>query len=328
ILAITRLHVYIRNLASGSVHPQAVARSPLLSGLPRYPPFGSCATAGIKLQTELRVLSFLLKDRVYPGDLWEIIGERTIEVKQEATLLQHQSTCIGGSKGKRHVMIEHLLMEERKNGARWRCLCMHDMMTFSTTSRRAGPCASPFCPTATRNKCDAWLKIPHSYPLRGELFMEMCSYVDRSTLSKPGLTIAHEDKRASVILNCVGPSLPLLSTWVAVDVQEAFYSAVCAEQACQARLMTQTHVVNNGYPYQRNIGLEWFTLQAKMRRAQAEIELYTVAIANAREFDCYDNISTSSSFNGFIPPPRPDELCYYGEDHDTDNEDSFDFEVE
>jgi hypothetical protein len=56
----------------------------------------------------------LLKDRVYPGNLWEIIGERTIEVKQEATLLQHQSTCIGGSKGKRHVMIEHLLMEERK----------------------------------------------------------------------------------------------------------------------------------------------------------------------------------------------------------------------
>ncbi|KAG2120552.1 uncharacterized protein F5147DRAFT_766467 [Suillus discolor] len=65
-----------------------------------------------------------------------------------------------------------------------------------------------------------------------------------------------------------------------------------------------------------------------MRHAQAEIELYTVAIANAREFDCSDNICTSSSFNGFIPPPQANELCYYGEDHDTDNEDSFDFEVE
>lgn len=36
----------------------------------------------------------------------------------------------------------------------------------------------------------------------------------------------------------------------------------------------------------------------------------------------------SSYSNGFIPPPRQDELCYYGEDHDTDNEDTFDFEVD
>ncbi|KAG2120551.1 uncharacterized protein F5147DRAFT_766466 [Suillus discolor] len=88
--------------------------------------------------------------------------------------------------------------------------------------------------------------------------------MDQSTLSKPGPIIAHEDRWAFVMLNCVGPSLPLLSTWVAVDVQETFYSAFCTEQACQARLMTQTHVVNSDYPYQRNIGLEWFTLQAKI----------------------------------------------------------------
>ncbi|KAG2345995.1 hypothetical protein BDR05DRAFT_946518 [Suillus weaverae] len=69
--------------------------------------------------------------------------------------------------------------------------------------------------------------------------------------------------KASIILNCVGPSLPLLSTWVAVDVQEAFYSAFHVEQACQA----------------------------KMCCAQAEIELYTVAIANAHEFNFSDNIS-------------------------------------
>lgn len=71
----------------------------------------------IQLQAELRVLSFLLKDHVYPGDLWEIVGERTIEAKQEAILLQHQSTCVHGPKGKRHVIVEHLLMEERKKRA-------------------------------------------------------------------------------------------------------------------------------------------------------------------------------------------------------------------
>jgi hypothetical protein len=59
-------------------------------------------------------MSFLLKDRVYPGDLWEIVVERTIEAKQEATLRQHQSIRVGGHKRRRHVMLEHLLMEEKK----------------------------------------------------------------------------------------------------------------------------------------------------------------------------------------------------------------------
>lgn len=180
-------------------------------------------------------------------------------------------------------------------------------MALSTTSRFAGPCASRACSTATRNKCDDWLKKPYDYPFQGELFMERCSFVEGSTLSKPGLTGAHEDKRASVILNvsnviyllfcshyhvkCVGPSLPLLSTWVAVEVQEAFYSAFRAEQACQAGLMIQSSAVNGNHTHQHNIGLEYLILQAKMRRAQAEIELYTVAIANAREFDFSDDIS-------------------------------------
>jgi hypothetical protein len=62
----------------------------------------------------LRILSFLLKDRVYPGDLWEIVAERTIEAKQEAILQQHQSIQVGGFKRRRHVILEHLLMEEKK----------------------------------------------------------------------------------------------------------------------------------------------------------------------------------------------------------------------
>ncbi|KAG1844913.1 hypothetical protein C8R48DRAFT_780138 [Suillus tomentosus] len=53
-----------------------------------------------------------------------------------------------------------------------------------------------------------------------------------------------------------------------------------------------------------------------------------MAIASAREFDFARDINTSPPSNGFIPPPQPDELCYYGEDHDTNNDDRFDFEVE
>lgn len=68
----------------------------------------------IQLEFELRILSFLLKDRVYPGDLWEIVAERTIEAKQEAILQQHQSIRVGGFKRRRHVILEHLLMEEKK----------------------------------------------------------------------------------------------------------------------------------------------------------------------------------------------------------------------
>lgn len=80
-------------------------------------------------------------------------------------------------------------------------------------------------------------------------------------------------------LKSIGPSLPILNTWVAMDVQEAFYSAFHAEQACQAGLLSHSLP---GHTWQRNIGLEFIILQAKTRRAQAEINLYSIAIAKDR----------------------------------------------
>ncbi|KAG2346751.1 hypothetical protein BDR05DRAFT_945741 [Suillus weaverae] len=207
--------------------------------------------------------------------------------------------------------MEHLLMEERKK---------RGQMEVSLYSQAIKYLQQHRMPRWLSQQPQDLLDPVHPEPVQqlreinatiGELLMERCSFVDGFTLSKPGLTVAHEDKRVSVILNCVGPSLPLLSTWVAVDVQEAFYSAFCVEQACQAGFMTQSSAVNTNHTYQHNIGLESLILQAKMHRAQAEIELYTVAIANAREFNFSDNISTSSYSNGFIPPPQQDELCYY-----------------
>lgn len=77
----------------------------------------------------------------------------------------------------------------------------------------------------------------------------------------------------------------MLTTWVAVGIQEAFYDAFRAENTCQAGLTLHALTINGEHVYQRNFGLELLILQAKMRRAQAEIDLYTVAIENAHEFD-------------------------------------------
>lgn len=135
--------------------------------------------------------------------------------------------------------------------------------------------------------------------------MGNCSFVGGIACSVPGFATTHEAKRKSDISNvssfiniltcshshslkCIGPLLPLLNSLVTVDVQEAFYDALCTEQACQAGLMARPLTVNL---YQRNIELEMLILRAKMRRAKAEIELYTVAIQNARELDFSDNTS-------------------------------------
>jgi hypothetical protein len=56
----------------------------------------------------------LLKGRVYPVDLWEIVWERIVEAKQETVLREHQSICVGAFNGKRHAAAEHILMEEKK----------------------------------------------------------------------------------------------------------------------------------------------------------------------------------------------------------------------
>jgi len=291
-----------------------------------------------KLQTELKVLSFLLKGRVYPSGLWEIVGERIIEDKQETILREHQSICAGGSKQKEHVIVEHLLMEERKKRGQMEvslynqalehlqqhqtsvhhctCLFKWDVRSPLATSGYTGAYASLACPTTTQAKCEAWLEGQH-----------------KST-SQPVLVKGHEAKRTPVTPNCVEASSPLFSTGVTIDVQKAFCDALHAEQAFQAGLMIHPLTIDGNHVYQRNIGLELLILQAKVRRARAEIELYTVAVENARQFDFSDNIGTLSPSSGFIPRPQPDELSesesesYYDwyRDDVTEGFDNFKFE--
>ncbi|KAG2739368.1 hypothetical protein P692DRAFT_201873231 [Suillus brevipes Sb2] len=145
------------------------------------------------------------------------------------------------------------------------------------------------CSAATQEKCEAWLKRQYAFPLQdAEPMMGICTFMDGTASSVPGFATTHEVKRKSIILNCIGPLLPLLNSWVTVDVQEVLYDALCTEQACQAGLMARSLTVNI---YQHNIELEMLILRAKMRRAKAEIELYMVALQNAREMDFSDNTS-------------------------------------
>ncbi|KAG2752737.1 hypothetical protein P692DRAFT_201802860 [Suillus brevipes Sb2] len=90
-------------------------------------------------------------------------------------------------------------------------------------------------------------------------------------------------------------------------------------------LIAEVLATEGNRPYERNIPLEFLILHAKMCRAQAEMDLYAMAIEHAREFDFSDNTSVASPLSRFMPPPLPDELCYY--DGDPDNEaDDFDSE--
>ncbi|KAG1845197.1 hypothetical protein F4604DRAFT_1937108 [Suillus subluteus] len=280
-----------------------------------------------KLQTELSVLSFLLKDRVYTSDLWEFIGEHTIEAKQETTLRHHQNLCPYGSNGERYMVLERLLVEERKKQSQmevslysqaiehlqqhwtFQCPLKPNFSSPSTNSDHTFAYVPLACSTATQDKCESWLKRRDAYPIPdADSSTETCSFLNSyTTASKFG--IAHGDKRTSVILNSIGPSLPMLSTWVAIDVQESFYSALRAEQACQAGLSS---------------------LPVKMRRAQAEINLYSIAIANANT--CGSNFSNNacvpSSSSRFVPPPLPDEMCYYDDNIDNESDDFEDFEFQ
>ncbi|KAG2089637.1 uncharacterized protein F5147DRAFT_780591 [Suillus discolor] len=161
-----------------------------------------------------------------------------------------------------------------------------------------------------REKCEAWLKRRDAYPLADvEPSMNICSFLDCFTLNPAfEFTTSHRDGHTSTISNCVGSLLPMLSTWVTDDVQEVFYSALHAEQACQTELLSWPLP---GPTCPRNIGLE------------------LVAIGKARESDSdlRDDTRASPSSKRCIPPPLTDEMCSYDHDIDNDREDSEAFEV-
>jgi hypothetical protein len=94
---------------------------------------------------------------------------------------------------------------------------------------------------------------------------------------------------SNISLQRIDPSAPLLSTWITIDVQEAFFGAFQEELDTQAELMKKSLAVRRSNAYLRNLALDWLMLQAKMRRAQAEIRLYTLAIENSYVYESSDS---------------------------------------
>ncbi|KAG2130716.1 hypothetical protein DEU56DRAFT_465360 [Suillus clintonianus] len=293
-----------------------------------------------KLQTELYVLSFLLKDRVYPDDLWEIVGERSIEVKQDERLRSHQRSCTGGD-DESHAIVERILIEERRKrcqmevslyskaierleqyrtpSARMNPLPMHETKTPSAMLIRAAeplahalvPCAPLACSIATREKYEALTTGNDGLiPTAG------FSIDEPSPLDGPTPSGAPGGEPGTANLNWISPTLPLMSTWVTTSVQEAFYEAFHTELTCQAELMAKSMRNTCDNAYVHILALDLLTLRAKMRRATAEMEIYTLAIENTQESDfSYEN--PSMSFYKTIPQPLSGEVD--GDNNDVDD---------
>lgn len=248
----------------------------------------------------------MLKDRVFAGDLWELIGERTIEAKQEETLQRHQSVC-PREDGGRHAAVERILLEERKKRCQMEVTLYGQAIEFfeqhglSDLSAQAKhtinlikppvrqthaatgcvplPCAPLACSIETRER-DAQMRddeplVPTAAP----------SLLNSPMPSIHSHSASQEGKPMSNGLNCTDPPLRLSSTWVTTDVRKAFDEAFEKELAIQAEPMAISLATRRSNALLRNLGLELLILYAKKCRAHAETALYSVAIENCCGFD-------------------------------------------
>ncbi|KAG1869703.1 hypothetical protein C8R48DRAFT_771091 [Suillus tomentosus] len=286
-----------------------------------------------KLRTELYLRYFLLKGRVYIGDIWQIVGERMLEAQREESLRNTAGGCM------RRVIIEREFME----GKRDRCqlevsLCsqaidhleqrwimpmcpipipvMHNVTSFSATPRRIVEPAVAYSPAAlaysatVRNKCETWLRRQNTDPI-----FESNSPPNSSTLSAvEQFTYTPLEQRTPFSVKFNGPPFCLLSTWITTGVQEAFDEARKVELTTQARLMASYLDIDGYHTHHRNAQSELIFLRAKLCRAQAEAEACALAIENAPASNYSDSggltlisalSSNANTIAEFSSPPRP-----------------------
>ncbi|KAG1730153.1 uncharacterized protein EDB91DRAFT_1252806 [Suillus paluster] len=269
------------------------------------------------LRTELYFLYILLVGRVYPGDLWQIVGLRIVEAQNEESL---QSTS-GGHE--RRGIAERTFME-----AKWAQCQMevplysqaiehieqhwsialqlnHGVGSFSATSI----VAPMICSVALQKRCKGWLKgLELDTPIPAKALSKIINAkIKRPRARKaldlflrPSVTLLLRSTTNEHPLSFIGPSIPLLSIWVTPDVQKAFDEARGAELTSQAGLIPVYLDINSDHIPQRNMLSEVHLLQVNTRRARAEVEVYTLAIKNACALD-------DSESDTFIQ----EEMCYY-----------------
>ncbi|KAG1907210.1 uncharacterized protein F5891DRAFT_1181504 [Suillus fuscotomentosus] len=214
-----------------------------------------------KLRTELYLLYFLLKGRVYIGNIWQIVGEWMLEAQREESL----RNTAGGSMCPIPIPV------------------MHNVTSFSATPRRIVEPAVAYSPAAlaysatVRNKCETWLRRQNTDPI-----FESNSPLNSSTLSAvEQFTYTPLEQQTLFSVKFNGPPFCLLSTWITTGVQETFDEARKVELTTQARLMASYLDIDGYHTHHHNAQSELIFLQAKLCRAQAEAEACALAIENA-----------------------------------------------
>ncbi|KAG0694139.1 hypothetical protein DFH29DRAFT_1006596 [Suillus ampliporus] len=294
----------------------------------------------MQVRTELYLLYFLLKGRVYLGDIWQIVGERLLEAQREESLRStvEDNTACG--------VVERAFMEEKRNRCqlevslcsqaidfvqqRWIIpICdvaapiAHNVSSFSETSRciarphAAYSAAAVAYLAAVKKKCEGWLRRQHAdlAPAKRLSSFNRRSHPNGSTSSAVHqFTITHHlECRTLVIVNSIDPSFCLLSTWVPPGVQDTLNEARKAELSAQAGLMT-TYLDIDGYnSHQRNTDSELLYLCMRMYRAKAEVEVYELAIENAPSYNLPDRASSPSPSRPNLSPLLPEDVCRYKE---------------
>ncbi|KAG1751526.1 uncharacterized protein EDB91DRAFT_1078293 [Suillus paluster] len=148
--------------------------------------------------------------------------------------------------------------------------------------------------------------------------------LDGSTLSVFGQSASQAGRPTSISLNCIGSSFSLSSTWVTSGVQEKNFKAFQAELAMQAGLMVMSLATRCNNAHLHNLGLDLLILQAKLCRAQAEMELYMMAIENSHVCSfCDGSLSTSPDL--IVPRHLPEEVdLIHNDDNDKDEDEDDD----
>ncbi|KAG1862620.1 hypothetical protein F4604DRAFT_1683771 [Suillus subluteus] len=238
-----------------------------------------------KLRTELYLLHFVLKGRVYLGDTWQIVAGRMLEAQREESLRS------AGDHSHRWS-VERDFMEEKRD----RCQLEVSL-----------------CSQAIDHVEQRWTiqiaSIESASPLLG------------SSSAVGQFALLHLEKRTLVTVNSDDPSFSLQSTWVTICLQEAFQEARKVELSMQARLMSMYLDVEGYHTHHRNAHSELIFLCAKMRRAQAEAAVYTLALENSPA-STYSDSDSDSSPRPVLPQHPPEEVRRYMECMDVKSIDS------
>ncbi|KAG1787810.1 uncharacterized protein HD556DRAFT_1312405 [Suillus plorans] len=250
-----------------------------------------------KLRTELYLLHFVLKGRVYLGDIWQIVGGRMLEAQREESL---RSTVEDHSN---RWSIERDFMEEKRDRCqlevslcsqaidhveqRWAmpmrpiAVAVNNASYFSATSRHVIEPVATYS-VAARTKCETWLRRQTTDPIppKSITLIETSLPLFSSPSAIGQFALAHLEQRMQVTVNSDDPSFSLRSTWVTSTQSELIF------------------------------------LRATMRRAQAEAAVYTLALENSPA-STYSDSDSDSSPRPTLPQHLPEEVRRYMDYIDT-----------